>query len=164
MKKKINRDKSSVDTGLHVVKKSVDELFKTVYQGNGKPSVITQLANLETQVKTLSKDIESLDGEIRLRIVDVGNHVNDKVKGLDANMGIKIRGLETEMALKFKNITDVVTEKFKSLSDQINQEFNRETAVLDKKWNFRTAVTTGVLASFTSICVVLITEFLKKLH
>jgi len=164
MKKKSNRDNSNVNAGLHTVKKNVDALYKTVYQGNGKPSVVTQLANLETQVKNVSKDIESLDDEIKIRIVDVANHVNDKVRGLDENMEIKIRGLETEIALKFKNITDVVTEKFKSLSDQINHEFNRETAVLDKKWNFKTAVTTGVLASFTSICVVAITEFLKRLH
>jgi seryl-tRNA synthetase len=145
--------KSSNSSNITALKKNVDLLYKTVYQGNGKPSVMTQLANLETQVKTVQEGIESLDEEIRLRIVDVSNHMNDKVRSLD-----------TEITLKFKNVTDVVTEKFNNLSDQIKSEFNKEQVAASKKWDFRTALAAGTLASFTSICVVIVSEILKRMH
>lgn len=117
------------------LKKNVEHLYKAVYQGNGSPSIINQITKLNEQVHSLEDKVDT-----------------------------KFKGLETEMGLKFKNITDVVTEKFNNLSDQINSEFHAEKNVLDKKWSHKTAIFTGILASFTSIAVVFVTEFLKKLH
>jgi hypothetical protein len=127
--------KPSNNDSVATLKKNVEALYKAVYQGNGTPSIVTQIAKLNEQVESLEEKVD-----------------------------VRFKGLENEMGLKFKNITDVVTEKFSNLSDQINSEFSKEKTVLEKKWSHRTAVYTGILASFTSITVVVVTEFLKRLH
>ena len=127
--------KPSNNDSVATLRKNVDALYKAVYQGNGSPSIVTQIAKLNGQVESLEEKVD-----------------------------VKFKALETEMGLKFKNITDVVTEKFSNLSDQINSEFTKEKTVLDKKWSHKTAILTGILASFTSIAVVVASEILKRLH
>lgn len=127
--------KSNSSANISSIKKDLATLYKTVYQGNGTPSIINQVTKL-----------------------------NEQVKSLDQKMDSKFDSFETEMSLKFKNITDVVTEKFSNLSDQIEREFNTEKVFVEKKWNHKTAITTTILASFTSVFVIIVTEFLKRLH
>jgi hypothetical protein len=127
--------KPSNNDSVATLRKNVDALYKAVYQGNGSPSIVTQIAKLNGQVESLEEKVD-----------------------------VKFKALENEMGLKFKNVTDVVTEKFSNLSDQINSEFSKEKTVLDKKWSHKTAILTGILASFTSIAVVVASEILKRLH
>ena len=122
-------------SNISTIKKDLAALYKTVYQGNGTPSIINQITKL-----------------------------NEQVKSLEQKMDTKLESFETEMSLKFKNITDVVTEKIANLSDQINREFTSEKQVIDNRWNHKTAITTAVLASFTSFFVVFLTEVLKRFH
>lgn len=120
---------------LTTLKKNVDTLYKAVYQGNGTPAIVTQITKLNEQISSLDEKVEN-----------------------------KMESLEKEMSLKFKNITDVVTEKFNNLEEQINKEFTIEKSFFEKKWSHKTALFTGILASCTSVLVVFITEFLKKIH
>jgi predicted nuclease with TOPRIM domain len=126
--------KGSSDT-MSTLKKNVEHLYKAVYHGNGSPAIVTQITKLNENLNNLEEKVEN-----------------------------KFESLETEMSLKFKNITDVVTEKFNHLSEQINYEFTHEKNVLDKKWSHKTAIFTGVLASITSLTVVIVSEILKKIH
>lgn len=127
--------KRANSSSITTIKKDLAALYKTVYQGNGTPSLINQITKL-----------------------------NEQVKSLEHKMDSKFQSFETEMGLKFKNITDIVTEKFSNLSDQIEREFTSEKQYVEKKWNHKTAITTAILASSTSIFVVVITEILKRLH
>ena len=76
----------------------------------------------------------------------------------------KIDSLEREIELKFKNITDVVTEKFNNISVQITSEFGRKRTEATHIWNFKTALITGLLASCTSVFVMVLAELLKRLN
>jgi seryl-tRNA synthetase len=127
--------KPSNNDSVATLRKNVELLYKAVYQGNGSPSIVTQITRLNEQVESLEEKVDA-----------------------------RFKALDTEMGLKFKNVTDVVTEKFSSLSDQINSEFTKEKNVLDKKWSHKTAIFTGILASFTSITVVIVSEVIKRLH
>lgn len=101
----------------------ISSIYKTIYQGNGKPSIITQLSSLENRLNSLNSEIE----------------------------------------LKFKNVTDVVNEKFNSISYQIKQEFDKRKIDAAGIWNFKVALTTSILASLTSVFVVLLSELIKKI-
>lgn len=120
----------------------VKEVYKVVFQGNGKPAITTQLSELTGKLKAHSEHVETCL-----------QHVDEKIDGL-----------EREIELKFKNITDVVTERFNSITVQITSEFGRKRSESTNMWNFRTALTTAALASITSLLVVLITDFLKRVH
>jgi len=144
----------------------VKQIYKTVYHGNGKPSVITQLSSIEERIKTqqehIAMQIDKLDSEMELRIADVLNLVNEKVKNSDKNFDDKINHLQNEMELKFKHITEVVTEKFNNITDLISREFDSRKVHNSGLWNFKTAITTSALASVTSVFILLLSELLKR--
>lgn len=120
---------------LKRLQEEVKQVYKTLYQGNGKPSLVTQLSDLEGKLKSHNENIEE-----------------------------QISNLEKEMELKFKHIAEIVTERLNSISVQITSEFGRKRAESNNLFNFRTAITTSILASATSIIVLLLTEFFKHFH
>ena len=115
------------------LQKDMEHIYQTVYTGNGSPSLTNQVTKLDGRITTLSDKIDN-----------------------------KLDNLETEMRLKFINIAEVVNEKFNNISYQIKQEFDKKRTENTHKWSFKTAITTSILASITSIVVILLTEFLKK--
>ena len=126
---------------LKKLQDDVKEVYKVVYQGNGKPAIVTQLSELSGKLKSHNEQVET-------KLL----HVNEKIDGL-----------EREIELKFKNITDVVTEKFNNIAVQIASEFGRKRTESTNMWNFKTAVTTSILATFTSIFVILVSELIKRM-
>jgi len=127
--------KSSTSTHhLRKLQQDVDTVFKTVYHGNGKPSIVTQLSGLD-----------------------------QRIKSLENNFDTKINSLEKEMELKFKHIADVVTEKFNNISTQITHEFGKKKIDAEGLWNFKTAITTSLLAALTSIFILLVKELVTRL-
>jgi hypothetical protein len=134
--------KSKSSPTLKKIQDDLKEVYKTVYQGNGKPALVTQLSELTGKLKSHSEHVE-------MKLM----HVDEKIDGL-----------EREIELKFKNITDVVTEKFNNISVQITSEFGRKRSETANIWNFKTALTTGLLASCTSVFVILLAEVLKRLN
>lgn len=131
----MKKHSSSASATIKDLKDGLNSLYKTVYQGNGVPSIISQITKL-----------------------------NEKVSSLEESVDDKFSALNTEISLKFKNITDVVTEKFANLSDQIDKEFDKEKIVLDKKYSHRTALFTTIIASISSIVVLFLSEIVKKIH
>jgi len=131
----MKRYKSNNNSEVAVIKKDVEKLTQTVFHGNGSPSVINQ--------------ITKLDGRL--------NH-------LETIQEERFDNLQNEMDLKFANITEIVTEKFKNLSNLIESEFKTRGVKIDKAWNHRTAIITSLIASGTSILVIFVSEFLKRLH
>jgi len=136
----MKKNNSSTAT-LKKLQDDVKEVYKVVYQGNGKPAIVTQLSELSGKLKSHNEQVET-------KLI----HVNEKIDGL-----------EREIELKFKNITDIVNERFNSISAQIAGEFGRKRAETNNIWSFKTAVTTAALASFTSVFVLLLSELMKKL-
>ena len=125
---------SSHSSHIKKLQQDVDTVFKTVYHGNGKPSIVTQLAGLESRIKSLEENIDT-----------------------------RINSLEKEMELKFTHIAEVVTEKFNNISNQITSEFNKKKVDAEGMWNFKTALTTTFLASATSVFVILLRELIVRL-
>jgi len=134
MKKKKKMSSKSAPN-IKKLQEEVDHVVKTVYHGNGKPSVLTQLSSLD-----------------------------ERMKNLDDNFNNKINSLEKEMELKFTHIAEVVTEKFNNISAQITREFDTKKSEHTSVWNFKTAITTTALASVTSVFVILLSELMKRIH
>lgn len=134
--------RSKSTPSIKKIQDDLKEVYKTVYQGNGKPALVTQLSELSGKLKSHSEHME-------MKLV----HVDEKIDSL-----------EREIELKFKNITDVVTEKFNNISVQITSEFGRKRSETTHMWNFKTALTTGLLASGTSVFVIFLAEVLKRLN
>ena len=79
------------------IKSDVEHLYKTVYQGNGKPSILNQITSIDHRLTSLE---EKLD--------------------------VNFKSIDTEMSLKFDNITEIVNERFNHISYQLTHEFERD--------------------------------------
>ena len=115
------------------LQKDVESIYKTVYTGNGTPSITTQVAKLEGQINTLS-----------------------------SNLDTKLDSIENEMRLKFINVGEIVSEKCAHLSSQIKDEFDNKKMHKGHNHNFKTAIITSIFASVTSIVVIVLAEFIKR--
>lgn len=125
---------SSFKYDLNSIRTDLDLLYKTVYQGNGTPSLVTQVAKLEHRITTLEEK-------------------------LDRNF----ETIDNEITLKFKNITDVVNEKFNYISYQITQEFEKKRTESAGRWSFRSSAFTASVAGICSIIAIIVAEFVKRM-
>jgi len=81
---------------LAKLRRDVESLYKTVYQGNGTPSLTNQVVQLD-----------------------------ERLDSLESRIIANIEAIDTEMGLKFDNITTIVNERFNHISYQIAHEFER---------------------------------------
>jgi hypothetical protein len=119
---------------LNELKNNVSTLYKTVYQGNGTPSLINQVTKLEHRISSLEDKLDQ-----------------------------SFTSIDIEMTLKFKNITDVVNERFNNISYQIASEFEKKRADSQHKWNFKTSILTACVAGIGSVITIVVTEIFKRI-
>jgi len=100
----------------------VKELHKTVYQGNGKPSLVTQVTALDASVKNL-----------------------------ESNVNNKMDSLNTEMGLRIVDMTNLITERFKHLETRISYEFEQKKAGVEGTWKYRTAIMTAIITGLLGL-------------
>ena len=100
----------------------VKELHKTVYQGNGKPSLVTQVIALDASVKNL-----------------------------DSNVNTKMDSLNTELGLRIVDMTNLITERFKHLETRISYEFEQKKAGVEGTWKYRTAIMTAIITGLLGL-------------
>ena len=122
-----------INAELDKVRKEVDDLYETVYKGNGHPSLVTRV-----------------------------NSVEGKLRGLREQMDEKISHLSRENTLKFDSIHQKLESKFGRLEGWIESRFDSIESMMrtvtdqnkiDRTggWQLKTAVIGGALAIFGTI-------------
>lgn len=116
------------DSELKKIKNEVDDLYETVYKGNGKPSLVTRVNTLE-----------------------------GKLTGLREQMAERIEHLSTENSLKFDSLHQKIENKFARLEGWMETKFTYmdemmkgmiETRKVDRAggWQLKAAVVTAIAA------------------
>ena len=125
---RINEVEKQLLHELNIVKKEGDDLYETVYKGNGRPSLVTRV-----------------------------NGVESKLRGLREQMDEKIAHLSRENSLKFDSLHQKIESKFGRLEGWIETKFSGMEAMMrtlvdgekvDRtgKWQMRAALIAGVCA------------------
>lgn len=125
------------ENDVHVIKSDikrieseVNDLYKTVYKGNGSPSLVSQTNKLENTIKHLEKNIDS-----------------------------KIENLEETMKTRIIDITNLISEKFKHLEHQISYEFENKKMTVEGNWKFKVAIVSSVTAILVSAIPYVLNQF-----
>jgi chaperonin cofactor prefoldin len=124
-----------VDTNIQEfekIKQDVNSLYKTVYQGNGAPSLTNQVTQL-----------------------------NERLDSLEERIVTQIESIDTEMGLKFDHITAIVNERFNNISYQISHEFERTKIKEAGSHQLKANLASATVATGTAIIVLFITHFLE---
>lgn len=123
---------SHIKNDIDRVQSEVNELYKTVYKGNGSPSLVSQTMNLE-----------------------------NKISNVEHSLNQKLDSMREEMKLQLHNITSIVNEKFYNLSNQITSEFEHKKIKMEGSWKLKVAVVSSIFALLASILPTLV-SFLKN--
>lgn len=126
--------KKTSTSEIQKLQKDMEHVFKTVYHGNGSPSLTNQVTRLDSKITSLTENVED-----------------------------KFSNIQNEINLKFENVTNIVNERFEHLSQLIKDEFSDRKNNLRDSFNHKTAITTATLASVTSIIVLFLSEFFKRI-
>ena len=129
----INKLEEKIESDLNKIRKEVDDLYETVYKGNGHPSLVTRV-----------------------------NSVEGKLRGLREQMDEKISHLSKENNLKFDSIHQKLESKFGRLEGWIETKFNAMEGMLSSmsaqeridrtgSWQLKAAIIGGISALITAI-------------
>jgi len=117
---------------LRKLRNDVDSLYKTVYQGNGSPS-------LTNQVTLLNQRLDSLEERI--------------VSQIDA--------IDSEMSIKFDSVTSIVNERFNHISYQITHEFERTKIKEAGSHQLKASLVAATIAACSSFFIMFATHFIE---
>ena len=117
------------------LKSDVEHLYKTVYQGNGKPSILNQITSIEHRLNSLEEKLDN-----------------------------NFKSMDTEMSLKFDSITDIVNERFNHISYQISREFETEKVAQAGKHQLKAGLVTAIIATLTTIGALIVNHILGTPH
>jgi len=116
---------------INKLKSDVEHLYKTVYQGNGKPSILNQITSIEHRLTSLEEKLDS-----------------------------SFKSMESEMSLKFDNITEIVNERFTHISYQISREFETDKVTTAGKHQLKASLMAAAIATVTTFGALLINHVL----
>lgn len=130
-------------TELVDMKRELDTLYKTVYQGNGHPSLVSQISTLDTKHQDLAKNIadqfKSMAREQNLKF----ERVNEK---LDSNFGRLEAWMQGQGRDTDKDVNHLA-QMIRDLSKEIDDYKRAETA---GKWQVKASALTALAGIITA--------------
>jgi hypothetical protein len=127
---------------LSTLKSEVDDLYQTVYKGNGTPSLVTQANELQGKLKGLKES------------------VNSKLEAMSTENTLKFDSLHQKLENKFGKYEGYVSGKFAHLEGllKLRIEDDRAERISSKQgvWAMRAALVTSVIAVITAIVTVML--------
>lgn len=140
--KKCPSEVDELQSTLRSIQIDLNDLYKTVYKGNGHPSLVTQTASLEGKLRGLresfSEKFEHIQSENML-----------KFDALNASLENKFIRYETYVDSKFSHIENLI--KMRMDDDRADRASSRSGV-----WVIRAALITAAIAMITSIAMVVL--------
>jgi hypothetical protein len=125
---KLARLEQILESELCKIKNEVDDLYKTVYKGNGSPSLMTKVNSVENKLRGLR---ETLD---------------DKITHITTENHLRFDSLHQKLESKFGRLEGWIDTKFGGLEKSIG--LYRENTKIDRSgsWQLKAAIITSVTA------------------
>ena len=132
-----------IKTELVDLKKDIDGLYKTVYTGNGEPSLLSQVSNIHTKqqdfMEVINNKFEASAREQDLKFERVHEKLDNNFGRLEAWMQGQGRDTDKDIANLSQNIRD--------LSKEIDDYKRAETA---GKWQVKASALTALAGIITA--------------
>ena len=137
-----DKDKDCVDNSklekrinaeLDKIRKEVDDLYETVYKGNGHPSLVTRVNSVEGKLRGLREQMD------------------EKISHESREHSLKFDSIHQKLESKFGRLEGWIETKFSSMESMMRQ--NIEQGKIDRTggWQFKAAITTAAAAIIGSV-------------
>tara|TARA_R110002110_G_scaffold35225_1_gene119188 strand:- start:30 stop:473 length:444 start_codon:yes stop_codon:yes gene_type:complete len=116
-----------VSSQMGTLKTEVDDLYKTVYKGNGKPSLVTQVTGIDGKLKGLKESVD------------------DKLESISRESSLKFDSLHQKLENKFGKYEGYVDGKFHSLEALIKMSHTQNQTDRTGWWGMKAAMFTTIV-------------------
>lgn len=125
--------KQRLDTELRKIKNEVDDLYETVYKGNGKPSLVTRVNSIEGQLGGLRDTMEQ------------------KVEHLSTEYGLRFEQLHQKIENKFGRLEGLMDSRFEGLDGLLKNVLDTRKARIAGSWQFKASMITALGALIVGV-------------
>ena len=118
---------------LNTVKHEVDDLYKTVYKGNGMPSLMTRVSVVEGKLRGLREQMD------------------EKINHLSKESNLRFDSLHQKLESKFGRLEGWIEIRTSSIEKLMKEENNRDRIDQAGGWQLKVAILTAVTAIIISL-------------
>lgn len=138
-KSKLNRLEKQISSEIQSIKQEVDDLYRTVYKGNGHPSLVTRVSDIEGKLRGLRENMD------------------EKISHLNRETTLKIDGIHQKLESKFGRLEGYMETKFSALENTIRLVTDNKRITMTGGWQLKAAMVTA----FAAIMAAILTYFNK---
>jgi hypothetical protein len=122
-----------IEDELDKIKKEVDDLYETVYKGNGHPSLVTRVNSVEGKLRGLREQMD------------------EKISHLSRENSLKFDSIHQKLESKFGRLEGWIETKFNGMEDMMRTFTDQQNIGYRGSWQVRTAVVGGLIALVSSL-------------
>ena len=126
---------SRIEDELDKIRKEVDDLYETVYKGNGHPSLVTRVNSVEGKLRGLREQMD------------------EKISHLSRENSLKFDSIQQKLDSKFGRLEGWIETKFSSMEQMMQAIVDRDRMNLKGTWQLKATYATGVFAVIAAIIV-----------
>ena len=124
---------------LNTIKREVDDLYETVYKGNGSPSLVTRVNSVEGKLRGLREQMD------------------EKIAHLSKENSLKFDSLHQKLESKFGRLEGWIETRLGSLEQIMRSSTERDKINLQGGWQIKVAM----IAAMSAIVAALVSYLTK---
>lgn len=125
---KLARLEQHISHEIQSIKQEVDDLYRTVYKGNGHPSLVTRVSDIEGKLRGLR------------------DHVDEKFTHMNRETTLKIDSIHQKLESKFGRLEGWIETKFNGLEHTVRLMTENRRMALAGSWQLKAALITALAA------------------
>lgn len=135
---RLTRLEKELGQQLQTIKHEVDDLYETVYKGNGHPSLVTRVNSVEGQLRGLREQTD------------------EKIEHLSREHSLKIDGIHQKLENKFGRLEGWIETKFTSVENMMRRAAEKDKIDRAGSWQVKATVMAAAIAAMGGIITLII--------
>ena len=133
VKTKLAQLEKSLGAEIRKIKHEVDDLYETVYKGNGQASLVTRMTGVEGKLRGLREQID------------------EKISHIATEHSLKFDSLHQKIDNKFGRLEGWMSTKLQSIEDTVKLSNEQKKIDRSGSWQFKAALMTAFTALLGTI-------------
>lgn len=129
----VSKLEKRIEDELDKIRKEVDDLYETVYKGNGHPSLVTRVNSVEGKLRGLREQMD------------------EKITHLSKENSLKFDSIHQKLESKFGRLEGWIETRFSGMESLIRTQNEKDNLTTKETWKYRTALMTAAVAVISAV-------------
>ena len=129
----LSKLEKQLEQELKLIRREVDDLYETVYKGNGQPSLVTRVNGVESKLRGLREQVD------------------EKISHLSREHNLRFDSIHQKLESKFGRLEGWIETKFENMETMMKSMVERQRIDRTGGWQFKAAVLTAATAILATV-------------